>query len=109
MSFKPATLMPQNGIISLQVPAWYTVSSEQEPFEYSSESMLSFDSTGKFESLANEGFQIRNSNFDASSRSLILSYSGTRAVRSDETVIIGISGFKNPVNKKVKKGFRISV
>ena len=109
MNFKPISLLPQNGIISLQVPAWYIVSEEQQPFEYSSESMLSFDSDAKFESHASEGFEIRSSNFDQASRSLIMNYSGTRAIRNDETVSIGVSDFKNPVNKKPKTGFRISV
>lgn len=91
------------------MPAWYTVSEEQQPFQYSSESMLSFDSQAIFESHAGEGFDIRSNTFDASSRSLVMTYSGTRAIRNDETISIGISDFKNPVNKKLKSGFKISI
>jgi hypothetical protein len=70
--------------------------------------MLGFDSEAFFESHAGEGFEILTSNFDASSRSLIMVYNGPRIITSAEQVVLKISNFKNPVNQDLKIGFRIT-
>jgi len=70
--------------------------------------MLSFDSEGFFESHAGEGFEVLSTNYDASSSSLTMVYSGTRLISNSEELVFRISNFKNPVNKEVKKGFRLT-
>lgn len=108
LSFKPQSLLPQNGIISVQVPAWYTVSEQIEPVTLSSESMLGFESEATIKSHAGEGFTVLSSNFDASSRSLTIYYSGTRLIPAGEQVTFTVTHFKNPVNKERKRGFRVT-
>jgi len=70
--------------------------------------MLGFTSNSIFESHAGEGFEVLRSNFDASTRSLLIVFSGTRQISSEETVVFKISDFKNPVNKDTKNGFRLT-
>ena len=70
--------------------------------------MLGFDSKAVIESHAGEGFEILSSNFDASSRSLIMVYNGPRVITSSEQVVFKITNFKNPVNKDEKIGFRVT-
>ena len=74
LAFTPKTILPQSGQISLKVPARYIVSSQRVPFQYSSESVLSFDSTATFESHAGEDFIVLSTEFDASSGSLTIIY-----------------------------------
>lgn len=74
----------------------------------SSEAMLEKMSTATFDSHVAKGFKIDQSNWDASSRSLNIVYIGTRFISSTELVVFKISNFKNPVNKNLKTGFRIT-
>ncbi len=70
--------------------------------------MLGFTSNTVFESHSGEGFEVLRSNFDASSRSLLVVYTGTRTISDNEQVVFKITDFKNPVNRETKKGFRVS-
>ena len=70
--------------------------------------MIGFESEAIFKSHAGEGFGVLSSNFDASSRSLTIQYSGTRMIPVGEQVMFTVSHFKNPVNKETKRGFRIT-
>lgn len=88
VSFKPASVLPEIGKITITVPAWYILRSTFEPFLYSSETMLSFESEPEFQMAPALNPQITSYSFDASSRTLKLTYSGKRAIRSDEEVII---------------------
>ena len=56
--FKPKSIMPASGIVSLVVPPWYTITAQQIPNQYSSESMLGFQSQAEFETQAGQGFKI---------------------------------------------------
>jgi len=109
VSFKTKTLMPHEGSVSVGVPPWYTISDQRQPVQYSSESVLGFDSTASLESHAAKGFSVLRSNFDASSRALLIFYRGTTTIKAGEEVIFKITDFKNPVNKDSKTGFSITV
>ena len=50
VSFTPETTFKANGRISVQVPAWFVISDEQQPNIVSAESMLDFSSEAFFES-----------------------------------------------------------
>jgi len=101
--------MTQEGQVSLIVPPWFTLSEQKVPPLFSSDSMLGFDSTATIAMPhAAEGFEVRRTNFDASSRALQIFYSGSRTIQAGEKVIFKITSFKNPVNQEVKKGFRVT-
>ena len=68
--FNPSTQLPKIGMVSIQVPAWYTISEVNIPNEVSSDSMLGFDSEATIESHSGEGFDVLRTTFDASTRSL---------------------------------------
>lgn len=70
--------------------------------------MLSFDSTASIESHASKGFSVLRSNFDASSRALLIFYRGTSVIEAGEEVVFKITDFKNPVNQAPKKGFTLT-
>ncbi len=70
--------------------------------------MLGFTSNTVFESHSGEGFEVIRSNFDASSRSLLVQYTGTRQITAQENVVFKITDFKNPVNRETVKGFRVT-
>jgi len=95
-------------MISLQVPSWYTISDVSLEKELSSESMLGFDSEATLNSHKGEGFDVLRTTFDASSRSMTFQYSGTRVIPKSEQVVFTITSFKNPVNKNIKRGFRLT-
>jgi hypothetical protein len=98
-------VLKASGSISVQVPAWFIISDEKQPAVLSSESMLDFTSGGLFQS--HPDFVVTNNRFDASSRSLLISYSGPEDIEGEE-VTLRITEFKNPVNKKEKYGFRMT-
>ena len=95
-------------MMSLQVPAWYTISEVNLPNELSSDSMLGFDSEATIDSHLGEGFNVLRTTFDASSRSLTFQYTGTRVIPKNEEVRFSVTSFKNPVNKDRKVGFRLT-
>lgn len=68
VTFTPQSLLPKTGQISVQVPAWYTISEVNLPKELSSESMCGFDSEASMISHEGEGFDVLRTTFDASSR-----------------------------------------
>lgn len=84
VAFKVKSMMPHEGSVSLKVPSWYTISDSRVPVQSSSESMLSFDSTASFESHASKGFSVVRTNFDASSRSLLIVYRGAAIIKAGE-------------------------
>ena len=105
VSFTPATVLKASGRVSVQVPAWFIISDEKQPHILSSESMLDFSSAGLFDS--HPEYEVTSSQFDASSRSLLISYTGPEDL-SGEEVILRFTNFKNPVNKKAKSGFKMT-
>lgn len=105
VSFTPASVLKASGNISVQVPAWFIISDEKQPAVLSSESMLDFSSEALF--MSHPDYVVTNNRFDASSRSLLISYEGPEDIE-DEEITIRITEFKNPVNKKEKSGFRMT-
>jgi hypothetical protein len=101
-------MMPHEGSVSLKVPPWYAINEQLSPAQYSSESMIGFDSTASLESHATKGFSVLRSNFDASSRSLLIFYRGTSVIQAGEEVVFKITEFKNPVNQAPKIGFAVT-
>lgn len=70
--------------------------------------MLGFDSEAQIVSHASEGFDVLRTSFDASTRSMTFQYAGTRVIPKNEEVIFTVTGFSNPVNKDIKRGFRLT-
>ena len=66
--------------------------------------MVGFSSEGYFPN--NSDYVVLSNTFDQGSRTLTLEYEGPKDI-TDEEIVLKISDFKNPVNKKTKEGFRI--
>jgi len=91
----------------IKVPGWYILqrATALEPELYSTESMVDKASVVTF---PNGDFKVTEKpSFSQATRSLTVKYSGL--ADSTNEIVIRIDGFKNPVNKRPKKGFQLSL
>lgn len=106
IKFKPAPSFHEQGQVQINVPGWYITerATNFSPAVYSSESMINADSIVSF---PNSDYVVESQRYDKTNRSMLILYSGSKD--TTDVVEIKIEGFKNPVNKRARSGFKLTI